>query len=82
MGLEFKWLNQTIKEPVRDQKLSIADNIHINSDIIKHIDPEQLSEKELFEDSASVYSNEMEEFTEEDGMKASELEAEFLLRFQ
>lgn len=45
MGLEFKWLNQTIKEPVRDQKLSIADNIHINSDIIKHIDPEQLSEK-------------------------------------
>lgn len=49
MRLEFKWLNQTIKEPVRDQKLSIADNIHINSDIIKHIDPEQLSEKELFD---------------------------------
>lgn len=47
--LEFKWLNQTIKEPVRDQKLNIADNIHINSDIIKHIDPEQLSEKELFD---------------------------------
>lgn len=47
--LEFKWLNQPIKEPVRDQKLKIANNIHINSDIIRNIDPEKLSEKELFD---------------------------------
>lgn len=47
--LDLKWLNQPIKEVKRDQKLSIADNIHINSDIIKHIDPSKLSEKELFD---------------------------------